>query len=418
MKYSLLAASAAFLFSGTAHATNGYFPHGYGIKSQGMGGVGIALPQDAHTTATNPAGLGFIEDRADLGFTLFRPQRESEIRGNALGVDGKYEANNTEYFPVPDFGYKHDLTPQLAFGFGIHGHGGMNTDYERPIPLLGTSKPGVDLAQLIVSPALAWKITPRQSIGIALNLAYQRFEAKGLQNFDNPMFTRYPGKVTNNGHDHSFGWGIRVGWIGQVSDQVTLGATYQSKTRMSRFDDYKGLFAEQGDFDIPTDYGIGIAFKATPRLTIAADVQRIKYSEVDSVGRLSLQNLPNGLGSDNGPGFGWRDVTAVKLGVSYAYSDRLTLRAGYDHSSQPIPRSQTFFNMLAPGVVQDHLTLGATWVLANGSELSVAYMRAFEQEVKGANSIPPGFPPAGYGGGEANLKMYEDSIGVAYTWFL
>ena len=70
-------------------------------------------------------------------------------------------------------------------------------------------------------------------------------------------------------------------------------------------------------------------------------------------------------------------------------------------------------NVIAPGVVQDHITLGATWVLPNKAELSLAYMHAFENEVNGANSIPPGF-----GGGEANLKMYQDSIGIAYGWNL
>jgi long-chain fatty acid transport protein len=36
--------------------------------------------------------------------------------------------------------------------------------------------------------------------------------------------------------------------------------------------------------------------------------------------------------------------------------------------------------------------------------------------VKGRGSIPPGFPPAGFGGGEANLKMSQDSLGVAWGW--
>jgi long-chain fatty acid transport protein len=70
--------------------------------------------------------------------------------------------------------------------------------------------------------------------------------------------------------------------------------------------------------------------------------------------------------------------------------------------------------MLAPGVVQDHLTLGATWVLPNKSELSFAYMHAFEKKVNGSNSIPGG--PNGFGGGDANLKMHEDSLGIAYGW--
>ena len=115
---------------------------------------------------------------------------------------------------------------------------------------------------------------------------------------------------------------------------------------------------------------------------------------------------------------GWRDVTVTKIGASYAYTDSLTLRAGYNHSTQPIPKSETLFNMIAPGVVQDHLTLGATWTLSDKSELSFAYMHAFENSVKGSGSIPPGNPPIGFGGGNANLKMYEDSIGVAYGWKL
>lgn len=399
-----------------AHATNGYFAHSYGNKSQGMGGVGIALPQDALAAGINPAGMVLIGDRVDVGVTWFRPIRESSLSGTAGGsgaFDGTYEANDSKNFFIPEFGYNRLITPDLSLGVSVFGNGGMNTDYKRPIPLLGSTPPGVDLSQLFISPTVAWKITPRQSIGLSLNLAYQQFEAKGLQNFDNPMFTQAPGKVTNNGHDSATGWGVRVGWIGQISDAVTLGATYQSKTRMGEFDDYRGLFAEQGDFDIPANYGLGIAVKATPKLTVAADVQRIEYSDIDSVG-FPLSNFFSAqLGADKGPGFGWRDITVVKLGVSYVYSENLTLRAGYDHSGQPIPRSQTFFNVLAPGVVEDHLTLGATWVLPNKAELSFAYSHAFENEVKGAGSIPPAF-----GGGEANLKMYEDALGISYGWQL
>ena len=27
-----------------------------------------------------------------------------------------------------------------------------------------------------------------------------------------------------------------------------------------------------------------------------------------------------------------------------------------------------------------------------------------------------GFPPQGFGGGEANLRMYQDSVGVSFGW--
>lgn len=420
-----LFSAVTLLLANTALATDGYFAHGYGVKSQGMGGVGIALPQDALAAASNPAGMGLIGDRVDFGVTWFRPQRESRISGNnnLFGVpgnsaDGKYDANDTENFLIPEFGYNRQINPKVTLGVSVYGNGGMNTDYKRAVPLLGNSSPGVDLAQLFIAPTATWKINENNTIGVAVNLAYQRFEAKGLQNFDNPMlpFTQSLGKVTNNGHDDSYGAGLHIGWIGQLNDIVTLGAKYQSKTYMSKFDQYKGLFAEGGDFDIPESYGAGIAVKATPKLTLAADVQRINYSDVDSVGNsinnLLLKNQP--LGSKNGPGFAWKDVTAIKIGASYAWSDTLTFRAGYNHSSQPIRSSETLFNVLAPGVVQDHITLGATWVLPNQSELSFSYMHAFEEKVRGNGSIPGGL----FGGGEADLKMYQDSLGIAYGWKL
>jgi len=419
IKLTLLSGLVAATLATPAAATDGYFAHGYGVKSQGMGGVGIALPQDAIAAATNPAGMALIGDRVDVGVTWFRPNREAEISGNAGGsaVNGTYDANGSKDFFIPEFGYNHLITPELSLGVSVYGNGGMNTDYNKPIPLFGTTKAGIDLEQLFIAPTIAWKVTPTQTIGLSLNLAYQRFEAKGLQNFDNPYVSNSPGNVTNNGHDSSTGAGLHIGWIGQVSDAVSLGATYQSKTYMGKFNDYKGLFAENGSFDIPASYGVGLAVKATPQLTLAADVQRILYSDVNSVGNplsnLTVSRQP--LGASNGAGFGWDNVTVVKLGVSYAYSPELTLRGGYNHTTQPIPDSQALFNILAPGVVQDHATLGATWTLPNKGELSFGYMHAFENSVNGTNAIPSGYP---YGGGNVKLKMYQDSVGIAYGWKL
>jgi long-chain fatty acid transport protein len=400
---------------GTVLATNGYFSHGYGIKAKGMAGVGIALPQDSLAAATNPAGMVMVGDRLDVGVDWFRPQRETELGAGFGPFAGRYSGNDTENFFIPEFGYNKMLGWNMSAGVSVYGNGGMNTDYKDlnsrtvglgppPNGLLGTGKVGVDLIQLFIAPTFAYKVTKDHAIGVSLNLAYQRFAADGLQNFDFPApfnASASPGNVTNKGGDDSYGWGIRLGWVGQVAPNVTLGATYQTKTRMSKFDKYKGLFAEQGDFDIPENYGIGIAVKATPNLTLAADVQQINYGGIKSIAN-SLTS-PGLLGDANGPGFGWRDMTVYKLGASYEYSKDLTLRAGYSTTRQPIPSDQTFFNILAPGVVENQLTLGATWTLANKAELSVAYMHAFKKTVNGTGPSQ-----------DVNLRMYQDSLGVAY----
>ncbi|MEI6600891.1 MAG: outer membrane protein transport protein, partial [Comamonadaceae bacterium] len=241
-----------------------------------------------------------------------------------------------------------------------------------------------------------------------------RFEAKGVGFFSG--FSAAPGNVSNQGVDSSTGAGVRLGWTGKVAPTVTLGATWASKIS-GGFDKYKGLFANGGNFDIPENYGVGIAVQANPQWTLAADLQTIRYSQTPSVGNPVSQLFANGqpLGSNNGPGFGWKDVTVLKLGASHQYSKDLTLRAGISVANQPVPDSETFFNILAPGVIQKHLTVGTTWTLAGG-ELTGFYARAFGQTVNGSGSIPAGFPPAGFGGGNANVRLEENIIGVSYGW--
>jgi long-chain fatty acid transport protein len=413
MKRTLLVVAAA-LAPLAAQATTGYFQHGYGIKAQGMGGVGIALPQDALAAATNPAGIAWVGDRIDFGATLFMPDRGASITGSgAPGANGTYDGNDTSSFLIPDFGYHRAINPSLTFGLAVYGNGGMNTDYKtNPFAGFGpnTGPAGVDLMQLFVAPTLAWK-SGNHAFGASLNLAYQRFKAEGIQGFAG--FSASSGNVSNRGYDDSTGLGFRLGWTGQVSPTVTLGATYQSKTKMSEFDKYSGLFANQGDFDIPENYGVGIALKATPALTVAADVQQINYSDVQAVGNTAdcFFAMTCQLGATNGPGFGWKDTTVYKIGLAWQMKPGTTLRAGYVTLDQPIPASQTFFNILAPGVVEDHLTLGLTLEMSKTSELSFMYMHAFEKKVNGSGSIP-----AGFGGGEANLRMSQDSLGVAYGW--
>ncbi len=393
----------------SAMATNGYFSHGYGIKAKGMGGAGIAYGQDGLAAATNPANMVRVGNRVDFGLDIFVPDRSTEIVGSGIGTV-QYDPNADDIFFIPEFGYNQMISDSMSFGVSVFGNGGMNTSYKKPIGLFGTSNAGVNLEQLFISPTFSMKLNDKHSFGVALNLIYQTFEATGLENFAGS--TSSPNSLTNNGKDTSTGFSLRLGWTGDITDKVTLGATYQSKGNMSKFDKYKGLFAEQGSFDIPETYGVGIAVKATPKVNVVFDITQIKYSGVKAISNPLLPNLGTSqLGNSGGAGFGWQDMTVYKLGVDWQQSANLVLRAGYNRGSQPIPNGETFFNLLAPGVTEDQITAGATWTLQNKSELTVAVMYAPKNTVSGSNSIP-----GSMGGGEANLSMSQYSLGVAYGW--
>ena len=414
-RIALVAAVAAAFAPAAALATNGYFSHGYGIKAKGMGGAAIALPQDAIAAAYNPAGMFFVGNRADIGVDWFKPTRGAEVVGSPAPINGSYDGSAKKDFYIPELGYNRMINPNLSAGISVYGNGGMNTDYTTPFPLFGTSNAGVDLSQAFIAPTVAWQVAPGQVIGASLNFAYQRFKATGLENFTAPsgpqQFSQFPADVTNRGYDTSTGWGLRVGWIGKLLPACDVGATYQTKTRMSEFDKYRGLFAEQGGFDIPANYGAGVACRLAP-VTLALDIVRIEYSGVRSINNPLLPNLFNArLGTDNGAGFAWDDVTSYRLGGQWQVNPDLQLRAGYNHGKQPIPTSDTLFNVLAPGVVEDHYTLGATFKVGMNAELSFAYMLAPKVTVNGTNSIP-----APFGGGNANIYLKEQSFGIALGW--
>src|SRR5690606_3407321 len=103
---------------------------------------------------------------------------------------------------------------------------------------------------------------------------------------------------------------------------------------MSEFDEYRGLFAEQGDFDIPPTATIGLAVKPTHASAITFDVQRTWFSDIDSVGNpmsnlaLCAKPSPYCLGGDRGAGFGWDDMTVYKLGLQWQSSPLWTWRVG------------------------------------------------------------------------------------------
>jgi long-chain fatty acid transport protein len=152
-----------------------------------------------------------------------------------------------------------------------------------------------------------------------------------------------------------------------------------------------------------------VAVKIDPKLTVLVDAEGIFYGQVKAIANPDSNQAP--LGANNGPGFGWNDIAAIKTGVDYQVLPALTLRAGYNHSGLPFDDTQTLFNLLAPAVVQNHLHVGATWRTQSGKEISIAYVHAFEETVNGVNSIPPSF-----GGGNANLRMYQNSLGISFGW--
>ena len=448
------AVAAAVAAPMAAQATNGYTMHGFGTAQRGMAGAGSALPMDSLIVYSNPAGLTKLHKRFDLEISLFNPQdrgykANDDFSSNPFvpHVDpGNYKSQN-DWFVIPSAGMNWRLDDQSALALTLAGSGGMNTEYHDPVfanfaappgsppagpapagalfpgspPFPGSpgntdgqfsasSKTGINLQQALIALSYAREINEHNSIAISPILAIQSIEAKGLQPFK--AFSESPDKVTNNGTDYSYGGGVRVGWLGTFADErVNFGVSYQSKLWMTKFNDYKGLFAEQGKFDIPAQLNVGIAFKPIPALSIAADWQRIFYGQIDSLNNSAV--APTGpdslLGADNGLGFGWDSINVYKIGANYEVNDKLQIRAGYSHTDAPFDGADTLFNVIAPATIQDHVSVGFSYQINEKHGITFAYTRALNNDVKGKNEDFTG-PQTG------KVYMEQNIVDLGYTY--
>jgi len=410
---------AALAVPATSFATNGYFSHAYSTKSSGLAGAGVALPEDAMASATNPAGLVWVGQAMDVGAAIFSPHRQFTVTGTpnpppAFSLQPGTVESDKNYFLIPHFGVNWMIDANSSVGVAVYGNGGMNTDYPASANVFygsffgGDAAAGVDLMQLFINATYSRKINASSSWGVSLIGAYQRFKATGLAAFGTASMDNT--SLTDNGYDSSTGFGAKIGWQGEVSPGLTLAASYQTKTSMGKFDKYKGLFAGGGEFDIPATATIGLAFKTAPTSTLVFDIQQIYYSQVDAIAN-PISNLTvggNPLGSSNGPGFGWEDMTIYKLGYEWATSSNWTWRVGYSHGSQPIPDTEVLFNILAPGVIEDHITFGFTNKLSPTSEWNFAAAYMPSKSVTGPNAMDPSQT--------IELKMYEYQIEASYSW--
>lgn len=422
---ALAAVALSSALPSAALSTEGYFQHGYGARHKALGGAGVADGRDSTAISLNPAGLVHAGTEVTAAVSAFSPRREFE-GGPAPGFTptGTVESDSN-WFAIPNLAATYRLPPNPfadVIGFSVYGSGGMNTDYPSvaggafsPGPgIFGFGSLGVDLQQALISVAVAKTVAPGVSVGVAPILARQQIKLKGLGAFAQPGVSSDPGSVTNNGHEVSWGFGVRGGIEVAVAPNIRLGVAGNTPIWSQELDKYRGLFAEQGSFDIPASVQAGIAVDVTPNLTLLADYRRIWFGSIDSIANPSTNILlGHPLGSDNGPGFGWDDVDVVKVGVEWRTSPDLTLRAGYAYATNPISPRDVQFNILAPAVVQHHITAGFEYKVDDAWSVELAGLYAPEESVRGGEL--PGFGNPAHSI-EITMYQFEATFGVKYKF--
>ena len=335
------------------HAINGAEPGGHGVDNAAMGGTSIALPLDAIAAANNPAGLSRVPDSVALDLQVFHGRSSADyvLPGNRL--------SNRQTVAAPEGGVVWHWTPAFTFGVSL-ASGGAGADYRQPalpVPGAANAKSSLKIAELI--PAVAWQPADGLSIGAGLTLGHEQFEAEGVI-----VPAPVPGgllPLPSHGTKSATGLGYRIGALWDPTPALSLGVNLKSRTHMGALSGYdQDLLAfSGGHLDLPSQAGIGLAWRATSRATLSADVLTIRWHE------LGVMQDPNG--------FRWRNQVIARVGGSWAVDDAWTLRAGYSRSNGQIDAAYATPNLLVPSINRQAVTAGVSWHVTPSSEATLGY---------------------------------------------
>ncbi len=417
------AVTLALIAPAASYATNGMFMIGYGAKSRGMGGVAVAMPQDSINGAVNPATIFEVGTRFDVGMDIFRPIATATLGQGSSKVTEKSrpdEMGLDNIFFMPNAGGVMKMS-NIAVGVSMVGAGGGGSKYSTNLYNVQTGADpdatlGVSLMVGQINPTVAMKFGKNNVFGASLIIGMQRFKAYGLAEFSQFTISQTSDYLTGNGSDYAAGLGLRLGWLGTFMDQrLKVGVAGATQTYMTAFKKYKELFAEGGTLNTPANITAGLSYKVTDKFTAAFDINYIMYEDVAAIGNIGpntsgtlypVDQETNSLGRPQGLGFGWTNMTIYKLGLSYDYTDKWTVRGGWAYGKSPInEQREIIFNIVAPATVQNHLTLGATYNYSKAIEWSFSYVHAFEYKQNGPTYI----------GEVGEIGMYQDSIGASFA---
>lgn len=401
-------------------SANGLNLNGIGSRASSMGTAYIGLSDDFSAVFFNPAGLSQIENTtSSLFITDLIPKGtyKFEMMGTTLAdvktANSMYPSGSASYFkPFSD---------KIVAGIALYVPSGAGAKWPGDgLSLLSGGKTftwNSTIFMITLSPAAAYKISNKFSVGASINLNYV------MLNMDRPggdgsaiPFFQYSEKMSK------FALGATLGFMYKPSNKLSFGLTWKapvkasiSGTAKAPFLSNLGLSSESKgtrEATWPMWIGAGVAFKPTDKITITADVT---YSEW-----FSLQNIPvtfddqgwKYAGMEEGSEFvlNWDNTIDYKFGIEYKLSDTFALRGGYYTDLSPSPEET--LNIMLPSINYRGVTIGFGYKKGNiKTDFAFEYLSGRSRNVDPMNYYAGAGMPGNHG-----MKIFVPNITVTYIF--
>jgi long-chain fatty acid transport protein len=385
-----LAACLVFLLPVVAPA-QGFLHWPQSPRAAAMGGTGTGLVTGPGAAFHSPAGISWLDGtQLQVGARLtadggsFHAFGEGEFDRDA-GLSGS-----------PTVFATHAIAENLTGGLAITSPWRIAVEWERPDDFAGrflTS--GTRLSSLDASLTLAWRAGERWGVSAGPDIVYLRLDRDRLEH--DPELSALGGggpiALARAGYDvDGTAIGVVAGAFGTPRPGVSLGASFRAPIEVSlegivdftivapeeikalvRGDRTIGEILEEtyvdqsARLDVPLPYvlSLGAAWEPVPAVTLAVDVQRIGWGDMEELDFTPLGPAP----ADRIP-LEWEDVWAWRIGAEVRRPEGLALRLGYSREESPAPRAGV--TPLFPDAEREALSGGAAFDV-RGIELEAAY---------------------------------------------
>ena len=375
------------LITTAAFSQVGHVMQGVGSVNMSMGGASTAQPLDiSGALQWNPATISTFDDKIinfDLGIFFSSPELSSSVPAGMFGEGVPAVSGITKddrgVSPMPALamvcgkeGSKH------TFGFSIFGISGFGVTFpqETNLPYDANGNPNtswnpnnsnvisypqslggfghLESNYMLVQAGVAWsyEITENLAIGIqpTFNFAMLELEPNPISS---PGMAGYP----KSDNASAIGYGAQFGIFYHSPGGIKLGASYKTQQEFNDFE-FKNTYLDGTDapdskfqMNYPAILSFGLGYSLED-FDFAVDYRMIDYENTEGFEKKGWAE------TGSVKGFGWKNVNVLSAGIQYKGIEKLPIRIGYTHSTNPIDKELAFFSMPATAVIKNAVQFG------------------------------------------------------------
>jgi long-chain fatty acid transport protein len=242
----------------------------------------------------------------------------------------------------------------------------------------------------LISPGLMHRLNDNQMIGVSAVFVTQSYGVSrlGMQSYDQTLPVNLRSNIYDPYQETGYGAGVSLALSSEITDGVTLDAGFQSRINMNEFANFRGVYSQPADLDIPARARLGLAFQASDRSWLNVSVERVLYSEV---GAFASRNLPGRflslLGDSTSPTFSWDDLTVYSVGWAWADNKGTSWHIDFSSRSQPSPSSRILSQAIDSDLAQNAMIIGYSRQMSLSSRFNVNAAYAPAEYAFGGNVL-------------------------------